>query len=85
MNKGGSLGLDAGLVLLSEADVRLAAYHAYLLPVWGAVSEFEWPNGVGVRGLGRMFWTNEHGNRAAPGELVGAGFHSELHTLMLMN
>lgn len=61
------LGLDAGLILRLEADVRLAAYHAYILPVWGAVRDFVWPSGVGDGGSGGFFWTNEHGDKGGNG------------------
>lgn len=55
------LGLDVGLVLGGEADVRLAVYHSTLLPVWGVIRACSWPD----RAANMTFcWLNERGKRA---------------------
>ncbi|RPB21770.1 hypothetical protein L211DRAFT_840404 [Terfezia boudieri ATCC MYA-4762] len=67
-----SLGLDVGLVLGGEADVRLAVYHSTLLPVWGVIRACSWP-GTAVNM--QFCWLNERGKRAV-------GLKDEVCTLM---
>ncbi|KAF8472836.1 hypothetical protein BDZ91DRAFT_834558 [Kalaharituber pfeilii] len=53
------LTIDAGLVLGGEADVRLAAYHSIVLPVWGLVGSLRWPSVNGEKW--KLCWVNEQG------------------------
>ncbi|KAF8415640.1 hypothetical protein EV426DRAFT_722084 [Tirmania nivea] len=55
------LGLDVGLVLGGEADVRLAVYHSTLLPVWGVIRACSWPDTAVKK---QFCWLNERGKRA---------------------